>query len=32
LFGSSLKTEYNPAQGEDKQIEQIIHMIENNQI
>lgn len=32
LFGSSLKTEYNPTQGEDKQIEQIIHMIENNQI
>lgn len=32
LFGSSLKTEYNPSQGEDKKIEKIIHLIENGQI
>ena len=32
LFGSSLKSQYDPSQGEDKQIEQIIHLIENGQI
>jgi hypothetical protein len=29
LFGSSLKTPYDPSSGEDKKIEQIIHLIEN---
>lgn len=29
FFGSSLKAKYDPTQGEDKQIEEIIHQLEN---
>jgi hypothetical protein len=32
LFGSSLKTQYDPSKGEDKKIEQIIYLIENGRV
>ena len=32
LFGNNLKTKYDPTKGEDKQIEQIIHQIEDGVI
>lgn len=32
VFGSSLKSEYDPTKGDDKMIEQIILLIENGQI
>lgn len=32
LFGNNLKTKYDPTTGEDKQIEQIIHQIEDGVI
>jgi len=32
VFGSNLKTQYNPSSGEDKTIEQIIHQIEEGSI
>ena len=32
LFNSSLKSTFDPSKGEDQKIEQIIHLVENNQI
>ena len=32
FYGNNLKTEYNPAEGEDKTIESIVQMIESGQI
>jgi len=32
LFNSSLKSTFDPTKGEDQKIEQIIHLVENNQI
>lgn len=32
IFNSSLKSTFDPTKGEDQKIEQIIHLVENNQI